>query len=306
MSTAQRLPIAIEPGRDAHLVAAAESAGADVVNLDEARALVWCGAPADFPDLPDAVEWVALTSAGIEGFVAAGVIDDRRIWTNASGFYSENVAEHALALLLAGLRQINTSVLRHWDKDRIDSASRTLHGSRIAIVGAGGIGRSLAPRLRACGARVLAVNRSGHDVEGADEVFTADRMSEVWAQTDHVVLSAPATSATHHLVDADVLSALPTHCWLVNVARGSLIDQPALVSALRNGEIAGAALDVTDPEPPDPDDEMWSLPNLIITPHVANPASELLRTFAPYLAENIRRFVTGDDLLARLDPDLDY
>ncbi|MBY4572684.1 hydroxyacid dehydrogenase [Gordonia paraffinivorans] len=300
------IPVALEPYRDEHLVAAIESTGGEIVGLDEARVLVWIGTPDDFPELGDHIEWVALKSAGIEDFFDAGLPDDRRIWTNASGFYAENVAEHALALLLAGLRQINTAVVRHWDKERIDTSVRSLHGSTVAIVGAGGIGASLAPRLKACGARVIAVNRSGRDVPGADEVRRASELDGLWGATDHVVLAAPATAETRHLINAETLAALPDHAWIVNVARGPLVDEAALYRALADGVIAGAALDVTDPEPPAEDNPLWSLPNVIITPHVANPASGLTREFAPWLAENLRRFAAGEDLLARVTPDRNY
>lgn len=303
---AAAIPVAVEPNRDEHLVAAVESAGGRVVDLADARVLVWIGAVADFPDLDDDIEWVALKTAGIEEYVAADVIDDRRVWTNASGFYADNVAEHALGLLLAGLRQINTAVLRHWDKEPIDTAVRSLHGSTVAIIGAGGIAASLIPRLSACGARTIAVNRSGRPVDGAALTVPSDRTDEVWAQTDHVVLAAPATAQTHHLINAQSLAALPTHAWIVNVARGPLVDQAALLDALRNGEIAGAALDVTDPEPPAGDDPLWSLPNVIITPHVANPASGLTRAMAPWMAENLRRYRSGEDLLAVVRPGQDY
>ncbi|MBD0860629.1 hydroxyacid dehydrogenase [Gordonia sp. zg691] len=300
------IPVAVEPERDEHLVAAVESAGGRVAPLDEARALVWIGSADEFPELPDTVEWVALKTAGIEGFVAAGVIDDRRKWTNASGFYAENVAEHALALLLAGVRQINTAVVRHWDKDRIDTAVRSLRGSTVTIVGAGGIGASLGPRLRACGARVVAVNRSGRDVPGADLVRRSSELGEVWAATDHVVLAAPDTPETRHMINAESLGALPDHAWVVNVARGPLVDEAALYRALVDGEIAGAALDVTDPEPPAQDHPLWSLPNVIITPHVANPSSGLTRELAPWVAENLRRFAAGDELLSLVEPGRDY
>uniref|UniRef100_UPI003D93FAAC D-isomer specific 2-hydroxyacid dehydrogenase family protein n=1 Tax=Gordonia sp. B7-2 TaxID=3420932 RepID=UPI003D93FAAC len=299
------LAVAIEPERDEHIVAAVESTGAQVTTIDEARVLVWIGGPDGFPELPDHIEWVALKTAGIEGFVRAGILDDRRLWTNASGFYAENVAEHALALLLSGLRQINTAVLRHWDQ-AIDPAVRSLHGSTVTIAGAGGIGASLIPRLRACGARVIAVNRSGREVEGADRTVPTSEIASVWPDTDHVVVAAPATSETHHLLDASVFAALPSHAWVVNVARGPLIDQAALYDALVAGDIAGAALDVTDPEPPAPDDPLWSLPNVIITPHVANPSSGLTRELAPYVAENIRRFTAGDELLSVVSTERDY
>ncbi|MEO9329408.1 D-isomer specific 2-hydroxyacid dehydrogenase family protein [Gordonia aurantiaca] len=300
------VPVAIAPELDEHLVAAVEGAGGKVVGLDEARVLVWIGVPADFPELGDHIEWVALKSAGIEDFFAAGVLDDRRIWTNASGFYAENVAEHALALLLAGLRQINTAVVRHWDKERIDTSVRTLRGATVGIIGAGGIGASLAPRLKACGARVVAVNRSGREVPGADVVRRSSELGSLWGSFDHVVLAAPATAETRHMINSETLAALPEHAWIVNVARGPLVDEEALHRALVDGVIAGAALDVTDPEPPAADNPLWSLPNVIITPHVANPASGLTREFAPWLAENLRRFSAGEELLARVAPDRNY
>ncbi|MCK0439179.1 D-isomer specific 2-hydroxyacid dehydrogenase family protein [Gordonia alkaliphila] len=300
------LPVAIEPEQDRHLVAAVEAGGGVVVPLSEARALVWIGPPADFPTLPDTIEWVALKTAGIEGFKDAGVLDDRRRWTNASGFYAAGCAEHALALLLAGLRQIPASVLLGWNDDVIPPRVRTLRGATVAIIGAGGIGRELAPRLRACGATVIAVNRSGRPVEGADRTVSAEYTEQVLTDTDHVVLAAPSTAATRHLLNDRTLALLKPHSWVVNVARGSLIDQEALGRALRAGTIAGAALDVTDPEPPADDDPLYSYPNLILTPHIANPAPGLTREMAPWLAENVRRFIAGEELLSVVDPAADY
>ncbi|MFZ2509760.1 MAG: D-isomer specific 2-hydroxyacid dehydrogenase family protein [Gordonia sp. (in: high G+C Gram-positive bacteria)] len=300
------LPVAIEPAPDPHLVDAVESSGGTVVTLDRARALVWHGPPHDFPNLPDAVEWVALPFAGIEAYYTSGAIDDRRLWTNASGFYARGCAEHALALLLAGLRQINTSLMLGWNTDVIPPAVRSLHDATVAIIGAGGIGRELAPRLAACGATVLAVNRSGTPIDGADRTVPSTEIEDVLAAADHVVLAAPSTAQTHHLINDRTLALLKPHSWIVNVARGELIDQAALARALRAGTIAGAALDVTDPEPPSDDDPLWALPNVIITPHIANPTPGLTREMAPFLAENVRRFIAGDPLISVVDPARGY
>ncbi|MEH3154217.1 MAG: D-isomer specific 2-hydroxyacid dehydrogenase family protein [Gordonia paraffinivorans] len=298
--------VAIAPDVDDHVAAAVSGAGGRLVDLDDAEVLVWLGGHEDFPTLPDSVRWVALKLAGIEAFIDAGIVDDQRVWTNAAGFYAENVAEHALALLLAGLRRIPDSVRNGWDKDAIDTAVRSLHGSTVGIVGAGGIARSLIPRLRACGAQVVAVNRSGRPVDGAIRTLPADRIAEVWGQVDHVVIAAPSTSETRHMVDARALEALPGHAWVVNVARGTLVDQDALLEAVRSGAIAGAALDVTDPEPPEPDDPILHDPRIIVTPHVANPSSGLTRTLAPWVAENLRRFRAGEDLLSTVRSDSRY
>ncbi|WP_304511154.1 NAD(P)-dependent oxidoreductase, partial [Dietzia sp. SYD-A1] len=121
---------------------------------------------------------------------------------------------------------------------------------------------------------------------------------EVLAQADHVVLAAPDTPETRHLINDRTLALLRPHSWIVNVARGPLIDQAALYRALTGGLIGGAALDVTDPEPPAPDDPLFGLDNVVITPHVANPAGRLTEEMAGPLAENLRRFVDGEDLLS--------
>lgn len=299
--------IHLGPGHDDHLAAAIVSGGGTLSELADADAVVWDGSAENFPDLPDSVRWVQLTYAGIEPFFRAGLIDERRMWANASGVYADNVAEYAVGALLVGLRQFHTSITAtQWIKDRLDPQVRTLHGSTVAIVGCGGIGRAMIPRLRAFGADVVAVNRSGRPVDGATVTLSAERTGEVWSRADHFVIAAPATADTDKLVDAAVLAEMPATAWLVNVARGNLVDTDALVDALRAGEIAGAVLDVTEPEPLPAGHPLWDLENAVITPHIANTRSRLTQTFAPTLEENVRRFVAGEELLARVDPGAGY
>ncbi|AWH91568.1 D-isomer specific 2-hydroxyacid dehydrogenase family protein [Dietzia lutea] len=297
-STALPLRVAVEPHPDRHLVAAVQRVGGSVVPLAQAQVLVWVGGPDGFPALPDGVEWVALSTAGIENFVAAGTVDDSRLWTNASGFYARGVAEHALALLLAGTRQVVRSARTRWAKDAVDPAVRSLRGSTVAIIGAGGIGRELTPMLIACGASVLAVNRSGRPVGGADVTMAAERTREAFSRSDHVVLAAPDTPETRHLINDHTLGLLQPHSWIVNVARGPLVDHDALHRALVAGTIGGAALDVTDPEPLPRDHPLFDLKNVVITPHVANPAGRLTEEMAPYLTENLRRFMAEREMLS--------
>lgn len=299
--------IHLGPGHDDHLAAAIEAGGGTLSVLEDADALVWDGGADTFPVLPDSVRWVQLTYAGIEPFFRSGLIDGSRLWSNASGVYADNVAEYAVGALLVGLRQFHASArAESWQKDDLDPRARTLHGSTVAIVGCGGIGRAMIPRLRAFGANVVAVNRSGRPVDGATVTLPAERTGEVWTMADHFVIAAPATADTDRLVGAAALEAMPRTAWLVNVARGNLVDTDALVEALRTDTIAGAVLDVTEPEPLPDGHPLWTLDNAVITPHIANTRSRLTETFAPTLQENVRRFVAGEELLARVEPSAGY
>jgi phosphoglycerate dehydrogenase-like enzyme len=286
------------------------NAGASVVTTTDADAIVWTGSPGDFPDsLPNSVRWVQLPSAGVESWFESGRLNAASgiTWTSAAGAYSSSVAEHALGLLISATRNFPEQfAATTWDQAGFGQRSRSLGGATVAIVGCGGIGRALIPMLTAVGARVIAVNRSGNRVEGAASTLGADRLGEVWSQADHVVLGAPATSHTRYLVGRAELEAMKPSAWLINIARGSLVDTDALVDALKNELIGGAALDVTDPEPLPNGHPLWSLPNAIITPHVANPPSSLAPAFARHVGANVRRFVEGASLHATIDLDAGY
>ncbi|WP_433621752.1 D-isomer specific 2-hydroxyacid dehydrogenase family protein [Nocardia sp. CA-120079] len=303
MPNISRPRIHLGPDSDPALARAIEQGGGILVPLADADAVVWTQGPAAFPGrLPDAVRWVQLPSAGVEPWICAGVIDETRVWTSAAGAYAHNVAEHGVLLLLAGVRVLAEQVrATSWHKSDFDPRVGTLYGSTVAIVGCGGIGRAMIPLLTAFGAQALAVTRSGAPVPGAAETVAADRTTEIWSRADHFVLAAPATPDTAHLVDADALARMKSTAWIVNVARGSLIDTDALVRALEDGSIGGAALDVTEPEPLPAGHPLWTLPNAIVTPHVANPATGLTVVLADHVAANVERFATGQPLLATID-----
>ena len=296
----------VGPDADSALVEAARRAEAELVAPEDAEAFVWVGGPDALPPvLHPGVRWVQLPNAGVEKWLDAGIIDRERTWTSAAGVYAHTVAEHALGLMLAGARKLPDAVrATSWRTAELNG--HTLEGLRVAIVGAGGIGRSLIRMLEPFGTEVIAITRSGREVEGATESLPADRLAEVWPRADVVVVAAPATEATRHLLGEDELRALPSGAWIVNVARGSLIDTDALVRVLREGAIAGAALDVTDPEPLPDGHPLWSEPRALITPHTANPPQALIRRLAGRVEENVRRFAAGEELLGVIDLDRDY
>jgi phosphoglycerate dehydrogenase-like enzyme len=296
--------IHVGPGEQPELSRAVESAGGSLVRLGQADGVVWAGVkPESLPELPRSVRWVQLPSAGVEPWMPRIAATPHVTFTSAAGAYAPQVAEHALALLLAGVRGIvATARGRSW---RIPPHG-TLAGATVAIVGAGGIGRALIAQLAPLDVEVIAVTRRGHDVPGAARTLGSDRLGEVWGAADHFVIAAPATDATRQLIGARELAAMRRHAWIVNVARGSLIDTDALVSALREERIGGAALDVTDPEPLPDGHPLWTLPNALITPHIANPQVELTRRLAERVRENVERLASGEPLIAQIDPERGY
>jgi phosphoglycerate dehydrogenase-like enzyme len=185
----------------------------------------------------------------------------------------------------------------------LGSLVRRLDGGDL---GAGGIGRALIRLLEPFDTRVLAVTHSGREVPGATESYAAERIDELWLEGDFFVLAAPATIASSKLIGARQLAAMQSHAWVVNVARGSLIDTDALVEALGAGSIGGAALDVTDPEPLPEGHPLWTEPRVLITPHAANPPDALIRRLAERVEENVARYASGKDLVGVIDVEAGY
>jgi phosphoglycerate dehydrogenase-like enzyme len=255
------------------------------------------------------VRWVQLPAAGVENWISEGIIKahPQVTWTSAAGAYAATVAEHALMFLLAGVRALPDHLAAtSWTPGEFHSRLGTLRGATVGIIGAGGIGRALIPMLAALGAHSLAVTRSGRPVPGAVETFPVERIDEVWSLADHFVVSAPATSETEQLIGAGELAAMKPTAWVVNVARGVLVDTDALVEALTRGTIAGAGLDVTDPEPLPDGHPLWSLRNAMITPHDSNPPALRVPAYVEHITENVTRFASGLEPIAVIDPRAGY
>ncbi|REF35793.1 D-isomer specific 2-hydroxyacid dehydrogenase family protein [Thermasporomyces composti] len=306
MSRARTLKVYVGPQQAPELIDAVKGAGGQVCETSEAaEAIVWWGgSPQEYDSLHhDGIRWVQLPSAGVEGWFAAGVLRPGTTYTSAAGSYAETVAEHALALMLAGVRQLHTAAReRSWSQPTVGA----LFDSTVGIVGCGGIGQALVRLLKPFRARVLAVTRSGFPVPGASRTARPDELDSVLMASDIVVLGAPATPQTHHLIGARELALMRPHTWLVNIARGSLVDTDALVEALEKGTIGGAALDVTDPEPLPDDHPLWTQPRALITPHSANPQRLMMRRLAERVAENVNRYLHGEELLGLIDLERGY
>ena len=291
----------VGPNHEPLLEEAVRAGGGRVVPLSEASGLVYRGS--DEPGevvamLHPGIRWVQLCHAGVERWTANDLVTREPVWTSAAGAYSLQVAEHALALLLAAARDLPAAArATSWEPKR----TRSLARSTVALVGAGGIARSLAALLQPLGCRLLAVSDSG-PFPGAERTVPRASYRDVLGEADHVVLTAPSTAQTRGMVGAAELALMKPTAWLVNVARGDLVVTDDLVDALEAGVVAGAALDVTDPEPLPPGHPLWTHPRVLVTPHSANPDDAYWPTLAGRVEENVRRFGAGEPLVAVIEP----
>ncbi len=287
----------------------ATAAGRSSARGEEPDALVWT-APGGWDGLPDALaqapgaRWVQLPFAGVEGVAATGVITPDRTWTCAKGVYAEPVAEHALALALAGLRDLaGRARATGWG----EQSAATLYDAPVVVLGAGGITEALLALLAPFRARVTAVRRDAADaVPGAERTVAVRDLDEVLPGARVVVLALALTAETDHLLDARRLRLPGPQAVLVNVARGRHVDTDALVEVLRAGELGRAALDVTDPEPLPDGHPLWSEPRALITPHTANPWATAQPLLARRVADNVGRFARGERLAGLVDPAAGY
>ncbi len=306
-STATGPRVAVGPeGRPRWIADAVRAGGAEVVEPGSAEALVWTR-PADPEGLAralaehPAVKWVQLPWAGVEPY--RDVLDPTRRWTCGKGVYAEPVAELALTLLLAGLRgAVGYARVDHWSEE----AGTSLFDGRVTVVGGGGIALALLALLEPWRCEVTVVRRHARPMEGAARVLGADRLHEALPGADAVVLALPVVPDTVGVVGAAELARMEPHAWLVNVARGVHVVTEDLVEALRRGEIGGAGLDVTDPEPLPAGHPLWRLPNCVITPHVGNTSEMARPLLGARITENVRRWAAGEELLGPVDPALGY
>jgi len=250
-------------------------------HADAQALVVWGNPPWQLRDAAERLtrlRWVQTLAAGPDAVLAAGFAPEVVI-TGGTGLHDVTVAEHALTLTLAAARRVNLLVRaqigHRWagELGGIQPISepgsfRTLRDARVAIWGFGGIAATLAPYLAALGARVTGIARTAGERHGFPVVTDRD-LPDLLPATDVLINILPATPATERVLNAEVLSLLPTHAWLVNVGRGATVDEAAVLDAIRGGRLAGAALDVFETEPLAADSGLWDEPNVIVSPHAA-------------------------------------
>jgi phosphoglycerate dehydrogenase-like enzyme len=245
------------------------------------------------------LRWLQMLTQGFENAQAQGVPAGVTV-TNAGDAYSPAVAMHAVALLLAVQRRfpamVASQIKGEWNR-AMSGAMTSPAGGTVAICGFGSIGQEIARLLRAFGARVIALTRSARPHALADESLPIGRLREVLRRVDAIVLALPLDASTRHLISAGELALFRKTAVIVNISRGGIVDTTALVEALQSGTIAGAGLDVTDPEPLPAGHPLWTAPNLLVSPHVAGAVGKVgFDRLADVAAGNVERFLAGEPL----------
>ncbi|MBQ8081895.1 MAG: D-2-hydroxyacid dehydrogenase [Clostridia bacterium] len=253
------------------------------------------------------LRWFCATSAGVEPYLKPGAfLAPDALLTNSSGAYGVTIAEHTIMVTLELMRrqQEYTAIVdrRQWKRDL---AIRSIRNSRVALLGTGDIGGEVAKRLRPFEpARIIGVNRSGRNPGGLyDDVIPVDRLDSLLPETDLLIISLPGTQETTGLIDDRRLRLLPSDAFLVNVGRGTVIDQSALEAALRERYLGGAALDVFEQEPLDPASTLWTCPRLLITPHCAGnmTLAYTVDRIVDLFLEDLRAYAKGNPLARSID-----
>ena len=276
----------------------------------EAEIMFSKGFPRQALERAGRLRWVQAGTAGVERLLALGLAERGILLTNATGAHGVPMAEMILAMMLAfatGLHALlDAQRLHQRARERVIGGKFELEGQTLCVLGLGDIGGTLARKARALGMRVLGVRRSEEPFPGLDGQATPDGLLELLGQADHVALCLPLTTQTRHLVAERELRAMKGSAYLYNVGRGASIEPGALVRALAEGWIAGAGLDVTDPEPLPEDSPLWDMPNVLLGQHSSGSSPLNADRITSIFLENLGRYLRGEPLINVVDAELGY
>jgi len=260
------------------------------------------------------LRWIHSPAAGVGGMLYPEMVQSPVVITNSRGLAAETMAEHAIAVTLAMFRRLHVAVRRQaerrWAQDEIAAGvpNRSISSARVLIVGFGTIGRAVGAKFTALGAEVVGIRRraDANIPLPIGRVAGPERLRELLPAFDVVVICAPQTADTQHMIGAAELALMKSDALLVNLSRGQLVDEPALIDALQADRIGGAALDVFEQEPLAMDSPLWALPNVLMTPHTSGFRPDHWDAATGLFAENLRRFEAGQQLRNVVDKAAGY
>lgn len=255
------------------------------------------------------LKWIHSPAAAVNQLLSPELVKSEIVVTNSTGVHGPVVAEHALAVILALAKRLPQAMRyqakKSWSQDRLWKQlprPREVDGATVVLIGMGGIGSEFTARAKALGMTVVAVRENpAKGPGGADRVYGTAELDQVLPEGDYVLVCAPLTPSTARIINRARLKKMKKDAYLVNVSRGQLIDEPALLDALKRRRIAGAALDVFDREPLPRTSKFWGLDNVLITPHTAAVTERLWERHLCFISENLKRFIAGKPLLSQVD-----
>jgi len=240
------------------------------------------------------LKWIQALGTGVDGIVDRPAFREGVLVTSMHGLHGDSVPEAALMLMLALARNLPRALrsqgARKWDR----YPSRLLKGKAVGILGVGAIAKSLAPKCKSLGMTVVGISSAPREMEGFDRMVRREELERTVPGLDFLVLLTPYTPESHGIVNAKVLAAMKPSAFLVNLARGGIVDEAALAGALRERKIAGAALDVFATEPLPAEHPFWNMDNMIVTPHLGGFHDQYAEQALPTIEQNLRKFLAGD------------
>jgi D-2-hydroxyacid dehydrogenase (NADP+) len=246
------------------------------------------------------LRWVHLASAGIDGGLPPAIFDDDIIITCSKGLHPAAMADTAMGMMLALTRNLHFArelqKERRWAFDIVSSGVGILEGKTLGIIGAGFVGQAIAKRAKAFGMKVIGINSDGHKAAGFAEIGSISRLPWLLKQSDIVVMTIPSTDKTQNLLGPRQFALMKKGAILINIGRGRVIDQNALLNAINEGKIAGAGLDVFAEEPLPEKSPLWEIPNVIITPHIAGMMPEHIERVTNLFLDNLEKYLAGKKL----------
>jgi len=289
-------------------VTVAEETSYTIEQLARAQIVVGFPRPEDLPKAKN-LSWLQTPSAGVGAYTNKTLYQNESILlTSAVGTYGKQIADHVLGMIIAFNhnfflyhRQMET---QHWERYFPTS---DIWESTILLIGFGDIGKNIAIRAKAHGMQVIAVKRTmSEKTQYVDEVYTSESLDDLLPRADYVVLCVASTPQTENIFDARRIGYMKKGSYLINVARGALVDQEAMIQALENGNLAGAGLDVTEPEPLPPENALWRMPNVFITPHASGMSLSDSHQVFNIFFENLRQYFSGGTMRNLVEFDLGY
>jgi phosphoglycerate dehydrogenase-like enzyme len=272
--------------------------------LTRSEVLFCLDAPLELPQLAPKLRWVQAVGSGVTQFAASRLEDGGITLTNAAGVGAPSIAEFVVGQIIAAWKGFAGYGELQRAHSWTTTFGRLIMGSTVGIVGLGAIGAAVAERIKPFGVEVLAVRRRyepGMTAPNVDELFGPAALHDVLARSDTVVLAAAGTPETENLIDAAAIAAMKPGAVFVNVARGTMVDEPALIAALESGHLRAAATDVARQEPLPPDDPLWEAPNLMISPHSSASQDRYFDMVFDLFVDNLGRYVAGDPLRNVID-----